>query len=114
MLEVPGSNPAGSIKIAYFCRNFLFFYFFQKSNFWHKKLPPLKPILALPTWGQICLVSEIHPFEIKNLDLGHPVKQSVRVTVCVRNFQFLRLVYQVNTSWATYIKPFSIRPAQLF
>ena len=73
MLKVPGSNPAGSIKIAYFYRNFLFFYFFQKSNFWHKKLPPLKPILALPTWGQICLVSEIHPFEIKNFDLGHPV-----------------------------------------
>ena len=73
MLKVPGSNPTGSIKIACFYRNFLFFYFFQKSNFWHKKLPPLKPILALPTWGQICLVSEIHPFEIKNFDLGHPV-----------------------------------------
>ena len=38
-----------------------------------KKLPPLKPILALPTWGQICFVLEAEPFEITNFDLGHPV-----------------------------------------
>ena len=38
-----------------------------------KKLPPLKRILALPIWGQKCLISELQPFEIRNSDLGHPV-----------------------------------------
>ena len=38
-----------------------------------KKLPPLKRILALPAWGQKCLILEVQPFEIKNFDLGHPV-----------------------------------------
>ena len=37
-----------------------------------KKLPPLKHILALPTWGQKCLISELWPFEIKYFELGHP------------------------------------------
>ena len=38
-----------------------------------KKPPPLKHILALPTWGQKCLVSEIEQIEKVNFDLGHPV-----------------------------------------
>ena len=38
-----------------------------------KKLPPLKPILALPTWGQTCFNSDSEPFEITDFDLGHPV-----------------------------------------
>ena len=42
-----------------------------------KKLPPLKRILALSTWGQKCLVSELQPFEIRNFDLGHPVSHSM-------------------------------------
>ena len=51
-----------------FRKNFqLFVYNFQK------KLSPLKRILALPTWGQKCLIPELQPFEIKNFDLGHPV-----------------------------------------
>ena len=41
---------------------------------WHwKKLPPLKHILALPIWGQICTNLETELFEITNFDLGHPV-----------------------------------------
>ena len=45
----------------------------QKSADARKKLPPLKPILALPTWGQKCFKSEAEPFEIPDFDLGHPV-----------------------------------------
>ena len=45
----------------------------QKSADTEKKLPLLKPILALPTCGQICIVLELQPFEIPDFDLGHPV-----------------------------------------
>ena len=45
----------------------------QKSADARKKLPPLKPILALPTWGQKCFESEAESFEIPDFDLGHPV-----------------------------------------
>ena len=34
-----------------------------------KKLPPLKHILALPTWGQKSLISELQPYEKGNFDL---------------------------------------------
>ena len=37
------------------------------------KCRPLKHILALPTWGQKCVFSELWPFELANFDLGHPV-----------------------------------------
>ena len=39
-------------------------------------LPPLKPILALPTQGQKCILSELQPFEVATFDLGHPVDYS--------------------------------------
>ena len=39
----------------------------------HKKPPPLKHILALPTLGQECLRSETELIEKVNFDLGHPV-----------------------------------------
>ena len=42
-------------------------------QFFRKKLLPLKHILALPTWGQKYLVSELQSFEIRNFDLVHPV-----------------------------------------
>ena len=45
----------------------------QKSADARKKLPPLKPNLALPTWGQKCFESEAKSFEIPDFDLGHPV-----------------------------------------
>ena len=45
----------------------------KKSADTEKKLPPLKPILALPTWGQTCFNSVSEPFEITDFDLGHPV-----------------------------------------
>ena len=54
---------------------YIFFYFFQKFNFCHKKLPPLKPILTLQTWGQKCSDSDSEPFEITDFDLGHPVEK---------------------------------------
>ena len=34
---------------------------------------PPKHILALLTWGQKCVFSELKLFEITNFDLGHPV-----------------------------------------
>ena len=63
----------GHNKFPTFVETLHFFNFFQKSNFQHKKLPPLKPILTLQTWGQKCFVSELEPFEITDFDLGHPV-----------------------------------------
>ena len=42
-------------------------------QFFKKKPPPLKHILALPIWGQKCLVSEKEQIEKVNFDLGHPV-----------------------------------------
>ena len=42
-------------------------------NFYHKKPPLLKHILALLTWGQECLRSETERIEKVNFDLGHPV-----------------------------------------
>ena len=39
-----------------------------------KKLPPLKRILALPTWGQICTVSVLQPFLSDFFQMEHPVK----------------------------------------
>ena len=51
-----------------------FVYIFQLFVYnFSNKLPPLKHILALPTWGQKRIVSELWSFEIKNFDLGHPV-----------------------------------------
>ena len=44
----PSSYPAQGEKLHTFGENFDFFTLFGKSNFCHKKLPPLKPILALP------------------------------------------------------------------
>ena len=41
----------------------------KNENKWR----PPKHILALPSWGQKCIFSELQPFEIANFDLGHPV-----------------------------------------
>ena len=65
------SRPSRMMKIIPF-----FKYVFQrpeKSADPEKKLPPLKHILALTIWDQICTNVEIEPFEITNFDLGHPV-----------------------------------------
>ena len=53
-------------------RKFVYIFQLFVYNF-SKKLPPLKRILALPTWGQKSLISELQPFEKGNFDLGHPV-----------------------------------------
>ena len=52
----------------------LFVYNLQlfENNFQNELTPP-KHILALPTWGQKCIFTELQPFEIANFDLGHPV-----------------------------------------
>ena len=67
-----GSNPSGS-RMYIFWRNLQFFLNFWKIYFQQKKLPLLKHILALPTFGEICTNLEMEPFEITNFDLGHPV-----------------------------------------
>ena len=46
-----------------------------------KNLPPLKHILALPTLGQICTVTELQPFEISTFQMKHPVWPSLRVEI---------------------------------
>ena len=74
MLKVPGSNPTqGTKDFLDFQINFVIFLLFQNTIFYHKKLPLLKHIFALPTWGQKCTQTELQPFEIGNFDLGHPV-----------------------------------------
>ena len=49
------------------------YFTFSKSYFLPQKLPLLKHILALPTWGQKRTQTELQPIEIGNFDLGHPV-----------------------------------------
>ena len=49
------------------------FYSREKPSDTWKKLPLLKRILALPTKGQECLVSELFQFLSRTFDLGHAV-----------------------------------------
>ena len=51
----------------------LFFKIVNKQLKTENKCRPPKYILALPTWGQKCIFSELQPFELANFDLGHPV-----------------------------------------
>ena len=37
-------------------------------------LPPLNHILALPTWGHKCTVTELQAFEIPKFQTKHPVE----------------------------------------
>ena len=62
-----------------FLRGGSFFSIFEKLFTFFKKLLPFKHILALPTWGQKCLFSELQPIEIKNFDWGHPVLTYLRI-----------------------------------
>ena len=73
MHKVPGSNPAQGTKDFFTFRKTLYFFYFFKIFFYHKKLPLLKHISALPTWGQKWTQTELQLFEIGNFDLGHPV-----------------------------------------
>ena len=61
----------------------------KKSANAEKKLPPLKPILALPTWGQMWILSELWVLEKGNFDLGHPVQ----FIVCIQKKKFLLREY---------------------
>ena len=53
----------------------------KKSANAEKKLPPLKPILALPTWGQMWILSELWVLEKGNFDLGHPVEWKISLNI---------------------------------
>ena len=78
MLKSPGSNPTpGEQNIITFVKNLYFFKFFLKINFYHKKLPSFKHILALLTWGLIWIVSKIQLFQISIFQMKHPVNQEV-------------------------------------
>ena len=43
-----------------------------------KKLTAVKHILALPTLGQICTITELQPFEISTFQMKHPVYTKAR------------------------------------
>ena len=58
----------------------------KKSANAEKKLPPLKPILALPTWGQMWILSELWVLEKGNFDLGHPVWREIQGSFLRQNF----------------------------
>ena len=62
-------------------------YMWKSANS-HKKPPPLKHILALPTLGQECLHSETELFEKVNFDLGHPVD-----SICTNSLSFCKSSY---------------------
>ena len=49
ILKVPGLNPVQGEENSNFGETFDFCYICKKTIFCHKKLPLLKPILALPT-----------------------------------------------------------------
>ena len=63
----------------------------KKSANAEKKLPPLKPILALPTWGQMWILSELWVLEKGNFDLGHPVVGQELPNVA--KWQLLKLIH---------------------
>ena len=42
----------------------------KKKITFHKHILALR---ALPTKGQKCIFAELYPFELANLELGHPV-----------------------------------------
>ena len=61
-------------KLADFFNFRKFVYIFQLFVYnFSNKLPPLKHILALPTWGQKCTVSELQAFAIPKFQVKHPV-----------------------------------------
>ena len=64
----------GGVEVFTNFRKFVYIFQLFVYNFL-KKPPSLKHILALPTWGQKCLVSEIEQIEKVNFDLGHPVEK---------------------------------------
>ena len=51
---------------------------FQNTIFYHKKLPLLEHILALPTWSQKCTQTELQSFKIWNFDLGQLVLWAIK------------------------------------
>ena len=72
-------------------------------QFFKKKLPPLKHILALPTWGQKSLISELQPFEKGNFDLGHPVDHFDEIFYLLwPNFINVMFVQQKKITFAKY------------
>ena len=64
----------------------LFWFFSCLFTIFQNKLIPPKRILALPTWCQKCIFSELQPKEISNFDLGHPVIDTVFCEKCGASF----------------------------
>ena len=69
-------------------RKFVYIFQLFVYNF-SKNLPPLKHILALPTQGQICIVTELQPLEISTFQMKHPVR------ICIRHHLGLLLRSQI-------------------
>ena len=45
----------------------------------------MKYILALPTWGQVCIDPELFKFELGNFDLGHSAcLDNLKVILCLK------------------------------
>ena len=55
-------------------RKFVYIFQLFVNIFKKKETTASQHILALPTWGQKCLVSELQPLAKSNFDLGHPVE----------------------------------------
>ena len=78
-------------------------FFWKIVNKQLKKLPFLKHILALPTWGQKSLISELQPFEKGNFDLGHPVDHFDEIFYLLwPNFINVMFVQQKKITFAKY------------
>ena len=60
----------------------------RKYSFYQVKCTLMELILALPTYGQKCIFPELHPKNISNFDLGHPVFE--KSTHSHEQGQFLR------------------------
>ena len=73
--------------------------FFQFSNcvLFFKKLPPLKCILALPTWGQICTISMLQPFLSDFYQMEHPAGYSSLILL-LRNKSYCKIFTKLTFS----------------
>ena len=63
----------GQLKINYFYRKLTFFSTFSKTKMYHMKCTMMKQILALLSWGQICIPKEPEAFTFAKMEVGHPV-----------------------------------------
>ena len=60
-------------KINYFYWKLAFFSKFSKSKMYYLKCTMMKQILALLSWGLICIPKEPKAFTFAKMEVGHPV-----------------------------------------